>query len=129
MAFAVMFSMTVSGLSLTNLKAENQTSSEATKNYIVVTKNDSSFDAVSEEYEDTISDVTTDYENLEDENILITEMTAEEAEDIKDESGVLFVEEDKTVYAQTEDMEELDETPADVIETSVESVTKSGTWR
>ena len=56
-------------------------------------------------------------------------MTAEEAEDIKDESGVLFVEEDKTVYAQTEDMEELDETPADVIETSVESVTKSGTWR
>ena len=64
MAFAVMFSMTVSGLSLTNLKAENQTSSEATKNYIVVTKNDSSFDAVSEEYEDTISDVTTDYEIL-----------------------------------------------------------------
>lgn len=99
MSFVVMITIVASNFSLSTVEAQNLQDNGQEKQYIVITNNENSFNAISDEYEEFISE---DYEingDLQEENILVTEMTETEAHSIESESGVVLVEEDGLVAA------------------------------
>ncbi len=101
LSLLMIMTMLSSSISLFQISADTQDDNAEKSKYIVITKDKNKYDELSDEYYEYISDDYDATNELQEENILVTEMSEEEANQLQSEEGVLLVEEDGLVKAST----------------------------
>lgn len=109
-------------ISISGISADSQETNSQKKKYIVITEDKNDFQELSDEYEEFIADDYFKNNELQEENVLITEMSEEEASQIQSEEGVLLIEEDGIVTASKKENKE--KTKANKKENSKDDIDK-----
>ena len=122
LSLLMIMTMLSSSISLFQISGNNEEKDSQKKKYIVITEDENDFQELSDEYEEFIANDYLKNNELQEENILITEMSAEEVSQIQKEEGVLLVEEDGIVTASKK--ENKDKTKATKKEKSKNDIDK-----
>ena len=107
-AMSLLLIMTIfsTSISISGISADSQETNSQKKKYIVIMEDENNFQELSDEYEEFIADDYFKNNELQEENVLITEMSEEEASQLQSEEGVLLVEEDGIVTASKKENKE-----------------------